>query len=85
MEANVCSRIAPGALTYHKFHGRDRKIDCLTLLQKDIVFTTYGTVAADYSRKRSLLHQVHWYRVVLDEGMHVPRRFANNLHSLISL
>ncbi|CAO2650533.1 Nn.00g018250.m01.CDS01 [Neocucurbitaria sp. VM-36] len=68
----IKDRIAPGALTHHKFHGRDRKIDCLTLLQKDIVFTTYGTVAADYSRKRSLLHQVHWYRIVLDEA-HVIR------------
>jgi uncharacterized protein YeaC (DUF1315 family) len=40
--------IVPGTLSYYKFHGQARKIDYPQLLQHDIVFTTYGTVAADF-------------------------------------
>ena len=55
-------------ITYHKYHGHDRNVDLISLLSNDIVLTTYGTVAAEFKRKKSLLHQIKWYRIVLDEG-----------------
>ncbi|KAF2726768.1 hypothetical protein EJ04DRAFT_539274 [Polyplosphaeria fusca] len=61
--------ITPGALSHYKFHGQSRKIDYPLLLQYDVILTTYGTVAADFARNRSLLHLVHWYRIVLDEAV----------------
>lgn len=33
----------------------------------DVVLTTYATLAADYA-DQGILHQMEWYRVVLDEG-----------------
>ncbi|KAH8722371.1 SNF2 family N-terminal domain-containing protein [Phaeosphaeriaceae sp. PMI808] len=68
----ISARITPGALTYYKFHGYNRKIGYPQLLQHDIVFTTYGTVVAGFSRNPSPLHLIHWYRIVLDEA-HVIR------------
>ena len=56
-------------MTYHKYHGHNRNVDLLRLLSHDIVLTTYGTVAADFKRKGSLLHRTQWYRIVLDEGL----------------
>lgn len=39
----------------------------------DVVITTYNTLAKEFStaglHKPSLLHDIQWYRVVLDEGM----------------
>lgn len=33
-----------------------------------MILTTYGTVMADRRRGSGILHQVDWYRLVLDEG-----------------
>jgi SNF2 family DNA or RNA helicase len=35
----------------------------------DIVLTTYSTLVGDFSKDPGVLHQVQWFRVVLDEGM----------------
>lgn len=59
------------SLSYHKFHGSGKEIKIFKLLQNDIVLTTYGTLATIYRRENSLLHQIKWYRVVLDEGSHL--------------
>lgn len=37
-------------------------------LPYNIVFSTYGTVAADFSRGGGMLDRFHWYRLILDEG-----------------
>ncbi|KAH7065668.1 SNF2 family N-terminal domain-containing protein [Paraphoma chrysanthemicola] len=68
----VAARIQPNALASYKFHGYGRRVNPVHLLKHDIVLTTYGTIAADFSRDRSLLHTIHWYRIVLDEA-HVIR------------
>lgn len=45
-----------------------RSLDVTSVGSYDIVLSTYGTVAADLARNRGLLNQIHWYRIVLDEG-----------------
>lgn len=47
-----------------------RSLDLTSVGLYDIVLSTYGTVAADLARNRGLLNQIHWYRIVLDEGEH---------------
>lgn len=59
-----------------RYHGKDRPKGPtgLTVLENsDIVITTYNTLAKEYSdkvavHKPSILHNIAWYRVVLDEG-----------------
>ena len=60
--------LAPDTLKYLKYHGPSRTNEISVLLDNDIVFTTYATVAYEYSCGNSLIHKVMWYRVVLDEG-----------------
>ena len=36
--------------------------------EKDIVFTTFATVASELMRGDSPLAKIHWFRIVLDEG-----------------
>jgi SWI/SNF-related matrix-associated actin-dependent regulator of chromatin subfamily A3 len=52
----------------HRYHSSEKCIDVAELLRKDIVLTTYATVAADFCRGRSTLNHIAWYRLVLDEG-----------------
>ncbi|KAF2642209.1 hypothetical protein P280DRAFT_396724 [Massarina eburnea CBS 473.64] len=75
--------IVPDTLSYYKFHGQSRNMNYLQVVQHDIVFTTYGTVAADFVRNRSLLHLVHWYRIVLDEA-HVIRNVSTKQSSAVT-
>ena len=59
-------------MTLHKYHGSGRSIPLVSLLDHDMILTTYGTVAAEYKGKRTILHKTLWYRIVLDEGMQFP-------------
>lgn len=59
-----------------KYHGHRREIRTAKLTDSDIVLTTYHTLAADVVSNKQALHQIDWYRLVLDEGMnrslHLP-------------
>ena len=49
------------------FHGPNRPYDSELLVTFDVVLTTYATLVAD-EKTSGVLHQIEWYRVVLDEG-----------------
>jgi SWI/SNF-related matrix-associated actin-dependent regulator of chromatin subfamily A3 len=71
--ANYTPRhILPNTLNMHKYHGPKRELDPLKLLDFDIIFTTYATAAAEFRRGSNVLHNINWFRIVLDEG-----RFAS--------
>lgn len=61
------------SLKVFKYHGKDRKKHLSDLEHCDIVITTYNTLAREHGIKnnggsQSPLHDIEWYRVVLDEG-----------------
>jgi SWI/SNF-related matrix-associated actin-dependent regulator of chromatin subfamily A3 len=58
----------PGTISFHRYHGHGKSVGLLSLLQHDVVLTTYASIAADFCRGSSILHRIEWYRVVLDEG-----------------
>ncbi|KAF2036243.1 hypothetical protein EK21DRAFT_96193 [Setomelanomma holmii] len=60
--------IEPGTIRTHRFHGGGKGIGVAELQQYNLVLTTYASVAADFCRGRSILHHIHWFRVILDEG-----------------
>jgi SNF2 family DNA or RNA helicase len=59
--------VKPNTLKTLRFHGKARPTSPSGLADSDIVLTTYATLSSDY-KHRGVLHQVNWYRVVLDEG-----------------
>lgn len=63
------------ALKTIRWHGSNRKLLQEDLMDADIVITTYNTLATEYKSKSSLLHDIDWYRLVLDEA-HIIRRQA---------
>ncbi|XP_071949768.1 helicase-like transcription factor [Antedon mediterranea] len=52
------------------YYGPDRVRDPKVLTSKDIVITTYNTLAMDFKAngEKSVLHKTQWLRIVLDEG-----------------
>lgn len=59
---------AGDALKTVKYHGLKREKDLTELEQSDVVLTTYNTLATEATARKSQLHKINWYRVVLDEG-----------------
>ena len=64
------------SLKWHIYHGSKRIKDVTELGSYEIVVTTYHTVSSEWHAGRALpqrqgrrLHDIHWRRVVLDEGM----------------
>lgn len=56
------------AVKWIKYHGHGRERNLESLSKSDIVLTTYNTLATDAAAKKSPLHSLGWFRVVLDEG-----------------
>ncbi|OTB16744.1 hypothetical protein K445DRAFT_317035 [Daldinia sp. EC12] len=66
-QSEIQTHIATGRLSFINFHGKWRPRDSKTLNLYDVVLTTYATLAADYA-DQGILHQMEWFRVVLDEA-----------------
>lgn len=60
------------------YHGEKRIRDPKVLMKKDIVITTYHTLVADNGRDNTVIRDIAWYRVVLDEA-HFIRRSSSSL------
>ncbi|KAI0376440.1 SNF2 family N-terminal domain-containing protein [Hypomontagnella monticulosa] len=72
--AEIERHVAPGTLRYYKYHGANRCLPLSSKSAQDIVLSTYGTVAADFRNGGSVLYNVKWHRIVLDEA-HVIRNW----------
>jgi SWI/SNF-related matrix-associated actin-dependent regulator of chromatin subfamily A3 len=57
-----------GRISYYKYHGPKRHLSVMGDLPHQIIFTTYATVAADFSQGGGVLDKFFWHRLVLDEG-----------------
>lgn len=51
-----------------KYYGKRRDLDIEEYLDRDIVLTTYHTIAASANRSNNIIFHIEWFRVVLDEG-----------------
>ncbi|GFP98032.1 putative swi/snf-related matrix-associated actin-dependent regulator of chromatin subfamily a member 3-like 2 [Phtheirospermum japonicum] len=62
----------PGALSVYVHYGQSRSKDPKVLAHSDVVLTTYGVLASEFSTENAEdnggLFSVRWFRVVLDEA-----------------
>jgi SNF2 family DNA or RNA helicase len=74
-EEQIHQHIKPGTLKYYIYHGANRCKDIEKLADYDLIITTYGSVASEFSGRLKKkkegnypLQQINWFRVVLDEA-----------------
>lgn len=71
-KAEIESHVRPGSLSVYVHYGQSRPKDANLLAQSDVVITTYGVLASEFSVENSKdnggLYSVSWFRVVLDEA-----------------
>lgn len=58
------------------YHGAGKNVDMETILKAPLVLTTYGMITLHPKKKdeqirSSLLHKIHWDRVIFDEAHHM--------------
>ncbi|XP_062105253.1 DNA repair protein RAD5A isoform X2 [Humulus lupulus] len=71
-KAEIESHVKPGSLTVYVHYGQSRPKDATFLTQSDVVITTYGVLASEFSTENTEesggLYSIRWFRVVLDEA-----------------
>ncbi|KAL3846898.1 hypothetical protein ACJMK2_017850 [Sinanodonta woodiana] len=72
-------------LDVYVYCGTGRIKDSVILAKKDIVLTTYSTLAADHSKGNSPLEKVEWLRIVLDEGHAIRNPNAKQTKAILAL
>ncbi|PHU03751.1 hypothetical protein BC332_29002 [Capsicum chinense] len=71
-KAEIEAHAQPGVLSVYVYYGQTRSKDAKVLARSDVVLTTYGVLASEFSAENAEdsggLLSIRWFRVVLDEA-----------------
>jgi SNF2 family DNA or RNA helicase len=87
-EDQVSAHMAFGTISYTVFHGPNREKNPDILRSYDIVITTYGIIASEFSSKStdiSPIRQLKWFRIVLDEAHTIREQKAQQTKACYAL
>ncbi|OAG40078.1 hypothetical protein AYO21_05759 [Fonsecaea monophora] len=87
-EDQIAQHIKPGTMEYHVYHGPNREKNPYKLLKYEMIITTYGVVASEFSKAAtavSPLRQLKWFRIVLDEAHTIREQKALQSQACYSL
>ncbi|KAK7243355.1 hypothetical protein RIF29_38148 [Crotalaria pallida] len=88
-KTQILKHVRPGQLRVYVWTGHRKPPSAHTLAwDYDIVITTFSRLSAEWGpRKKSVLTQVHWFRIILDEGhtLGSSLNLTNKLQMAISL
>ena len=90
-EKSIINYCGHKPLVYHGSRRKNMKLSLLELKAAgQLVLTTYGQIAISKKghgngRKRSLLHDIQWSRVIYDEAHHVSHQTTNEYKGALAL
>jgi hypothetical protein len=58
-----------GGLRVCEYHGRGRETNVGAIADAEVVLSTYHTLAGESAKPTSPLFKIHWFRIILDEGI----------------
>ncbi|KAI8973440.1 SNF2 family N-terminal domain-containing protein [Mycotypha africana] len=97
---NEIERHTNNALSVYIYHGANRSKDMNALKEYDVVLSTYQVLESSFRRQeygvknkytkairkeKSLLHRIHWHRIILDEAHNIKDRSSNTARSVFNL
>ncbi|KAF5623217.1 hypothetical protein F25303_11892 [Fusarium sp. NRRL 25303] len=84
---NSSKHIVPDQIRVLLFHGHTRDRLAKSLMEHDLVLTTYGTLQSEWRSKKgdSPLFTQTWARVVLDEAHHIRERSTQTFRAVTAL
>ncbi|KAK4038402.1 SNF2 family N-terminal domain-containing protein [Parachaetomium inaequale] len=83
-ETEIQKHVKINTLKTCRFHGQGRPTSANDLIDYDVVLTTYATLSAEY-KNRGVLHQVEWYRIVLDEAHWIRNQSSTQYKAAVNL
>ncbi|PBP21077.1 SNF2 family domain-containing protein [Diplocarpon rosae] len=90
-EEQMKQHVKPGSLKYYIYHGANRIKDVKKLAEFDIVITTYGSIASEFSYRSKKkpgvypLEEMNWFRIVLDEAHMIREQSTQQSKSICRL
>ncbi|KAF5533205.1 SNF2 family domain-containing protein [Fusarium phyllophilum] len=86
-QEQVARHIVPEQIRVVLFHGPMRDQLAKSLMESDVVLTTYGTLQSEWRLKKeaSPLFTHTWARVVLDEAHHIRERSTQTFRAVTAL
>jgi SNF2 family DNA or RNA helicase len=67
-ESQIKEHLDTATISSYLYHGTGRTTNVFDFKNYDIVVSTYGTVASDARGNASMLEQLKWFRIILDEA-----------------
>ncbi|KAH6632699.1 SNF2 family N-terminal domain-containing protein [Chaetomium tenue] len=83
-ESEIEKHVKPNTLKTCKFHGKGRPPSPAHLTDYDLVLTTYATLSADF-KSRGVLHNIEWFRIVLDEAHWIRNKSSAQFKAVVGL
>ncbi|SCN69496.1 related to helicase-like transcription factor protein [Fusarium fujikuroi] len=86
-QEQITRHIVPDQIRVVLFHGHIRHRLAKSLMEHDVVLTTYGTLQSEWRSKKgdSPLFTQTWARVVLDEAHHIRGRSTQTFRAVTAL
>ncbi|KAK3300617.1 SNF2 family N-terminal domain-containing protein [Chaetomium fimeti] len=83
-ESEIEKHVKPTTLKICRFHGKGRPTLPASLTDYDLILTTYATLSAEY-KSRGVLHDIMWFRVVLDEAHWIRNKGSTQFKAAVAL
>lgn len=87
-EDQIAQHVHPESMKFYVHHGSNREKDAFKMTSYDMVITTYGVVASEFSGRAASgkpLSQLKWFRIILDEAHTIREHKAMQSQAIYSL
>lgn len=81
----ITRHVAPESLKVYRYHGPGKFAEIDSIVDYDVVVTTYATIASEVAKGSSLLHELMWFRIVLDEAHMIRHQSTKQFRAISSL
>jgi len=88
-EDQISQHVQPGSMNVYVHHGANREKNPYTLTKYEVIITTYGIIASEFSGRAatngSPLRRLKWFRIILDEAHTIREPKAQQSQAIYSI